>query len=236
MKKIVTITAFIVLLSYGCTAPEANSDLGEFDLEQSQGIISPIASLLQKKGFKQSLLQRISSSGKNNGIGNGVFVIQNHELYVPCGSDDNYFVCAYAIEDGFYASTMNVKFMPDGTAQFFSNKKNVAVEIYTLPDFELIYSNLCMEDKKKSSLHVNLKGNYELIYDPDYDIEYYDFIFEEVVSANNMQITATVNDATTNLDIDLLTFDCIEPTTEKKVKVTSLFKQNGGQNFKIRGL
>lgn len=167
-------------------------------------------------------------------MGNGAFVIQQDELYVPCGADDNYFVCAYAFEDGFYASTMDVKFLPDGTAQFFANKKDVAVEVYALPSFELIYSNLCMDDFNNSSLHINLKATYELLYDPYYDITYYEWV--EAQSANNMQLKATVNDATTNLDIDLLTFDCIEPTSDKRIKMTSLIQQNGEQNFKIHGL
>jgi len=87
----------------------------------------------------------------------------------------------------------------------------------------------------EGNLHINVKGTFELITDdPFVDFDYYTFV--EATSANNMQITTTVNDAVRNLDIDLLTWDCEEPTTEKKLKVTSLFKKNGTQNFKIRGL
>lgn len=235
MKKALFFMAILSIIAIACSSPDENQSTDELSVVNDR-TLSPMSALLQKDDFQESLRNRLASRTSKGGNGNGVFVIQNNELYVPCGSDENYFVCAYAIEDGFYVSTIDVKFFPDGTAEFFANKKNVIVELYTLPDFELIYSNLCMDDLQNSSLHVNLKGNYELIYDPFYDIEYYDFIFEEVMSANNMQIKATVNNATTNLDIDLLTFDCIEPTTEKKIKATSLFKQNGGQNFKIHGL
>ncbi|NNK11033.1 MAG: hypothetical protein HKP08_06790, partial [Flavobacteriaceae bacterium] len=148
--------------------------------------------------------------------------------------DDKNLVCVYEIEDGFYKSPIDVHILPNGEAQFKAQSKNFAVEVYTLPNFDLIYSNLCMEEFE-GNLHINVKGTFELITDdPFVDFDYYTFV--EATSANNMQITTTVNDAVRNLDIDLLTWDCVEPTSEKKLKVTSLFKKNGTQNFKIRGL
>ena len=48
-------------------------------------------------------------------------------------------------------------------------------------------------------------------------------------------MTAIIDDRASNLDIDNLIWDYDNgPAIQKKLKVTSLFKPNGGQNIKIR--
>ena len=232
MKTRTLITLVSLLLFFSCSETEV-SDIQVDEMQKLQSK-HPLADMLSSESGKQRLASFVNYRKTAKGNGNGVVFIENGADYVACGWDDNNAVCVYEIEDGFYKSPIDLQILPNGEAQFKAQSKNFAVEVYALPAWELIYSNLCMEEYE-GNLHINLKGTYELITDdPFVDFDYYTFL--EASSANNMQITTLVNDAVRNLDIDLLTWDCVEPTTEKKLKVTSLFKTNGKMNFKIRGL
>ncbi|MEY8020048.1 hypothetical protein AB8P51_04415 [Muriicola sp. SD30] len=232
MKTKALVSLFTIFFFFSCSTEE-ESDLQLNDMQNLQ-TQHPLAGMLATESGRQSLAYLFNTQNTAKGNGNGVIFIKNGADYVACGGDDKNLVCVYEIEDGFYKSPIDVHILPNGEAQFKAQSKNFAVEVYTLPNFDLIYSNLCMEEFE-GNLHINVKGTFELITDdPFVDFDYYTFV--EATSANNMQITTAVNDAVRNLDIDLLTWDCVEPTSEKKLKVTSLFKKNGTQNFKIRGL
>ncbi|NNK11105.1 MAG: hypothetical protein HKP08_07150 [Flavobacteriaceae bacterium] len=233
MKTKALISLFTIFFFFSCsTEEESELQLNDMQTLQTQ---HPLAGMLATESGRQSLAAFVNARNTAKGNGNGVVFIKNGADYAACGWDDKNAVCIYEIdENGFYRSPIDVHLLPNGEAQFIGHSKDFAVEVYALPEWELIYSNLCM-DEFRGNLHINLKGTYELITDdPFVDFDYYTFV--EPSSANNMQITTWVDDAVRNLDIDLLTWDCVDPTTEKKLKVTSLFKQNGGMNFKIRGL
>jgi hypothetical protein len=233
MKTRTLISLLSLLLFFSCSVNE-ESDLKVDDVQLLQ-TKHPLGDMLSTKSGRQSLAAFVNFRNTAKGNGNGVIFIENGGDYAACGWDDKNAVCVYEIdENGFYRSPIDVKILPNGEAQFNAHSKDFAVEVYALPEWELIYSNLCMEEFE-GNLHINLKGTFELITDdPFVDFDYYTYV--EAASANNMQITTWVDDAVRNLDIDLLTWDCVEPTTEKKLKVTSLFMPNGKQNFKIRGL
>ncbi|MBT8313054.1 MAG: hypothetical protein KJP26_01225 [Maribacter sp.] len=232
MKTRTIIGLFMTFLVFSCAHEEA-SETTDFE-NQSLRAKSPIAKLLSTEEGRQGFSKLFSSDATAKNHGNGVIVIKNGADYVACGGDDNNLVCVYEIKDDFYQSPIDMKFLPNGLAQFMAKSKDFAIEIYELPSFELIYSNLCM-DEFQGNLHINLLATYELISDdPFVDFDYYTFV--EPASASNMQITAVVNDAARNLDIFALTWDCVAPTSEKRIKVTSLIRTNGTQNFKIHGL
>jgi hypothetical protein len=228
-KSFIVLTS--LLLTFSCSVSEEteSQDL-EMNTFQTK---SPIAELIAKKGGKESLAALFSTNSTAKGNGNGVFFIKNGADYVACSGGEDSFVCFYEIdENGFYKSPIDVQFLPNGEAQFKSRSKDFVIEVYD--EFvNLIYSNLCFEERV-GNLHINLKGTYDLITDDEFvDFEYY--TFSSASSANNLQLTAIVDDRARNLDIDNLTWYCDNgPATQKKIKVTSLFKPNGDENIKIR--
>lgn len=231
-KSFIVLTS--LLLSFSCSVSEEteSQDL-EVNTFQTK---SPIAELIAREGGNESLSALFSTSSTAKGNGNGVFFIKNGADYVACSGGEDRFVCFYEIdENGFYRSPIDVQFLPDGEAQFKSRSKDFVVEVYEVDGeiVNLIYSNLCFEERD-GNLHINLKGTYDLITDdPFVDFDYY--TFSSASSANNLQLTAIVDDRAGNLDIDNLIWDCDDgPAIERKIKVTSLFKPNGGQNIKIR--
>ncbi len=233
MKTKALISLVTLFLFFSCSTEEG----AHFRIDEGHSFSTkhPLAGMLATESGRQSLAAFVRSQNTAKENNNGVIMIKNGGDYVACGWDDKNAVCVYEIdEDGFYRSPIDLHFLPNGEAQFIAQSKDFAVEVYALPDWELVYSNLCMEEYR-GNLHINLKGTWVLIDDDDFvDFDYY--TFNEPSSANNMQITTWVDDAVRNLDIDLLTWDCDDPTVEKRLKVTSLFKQNGGMNFKISGL
>ncbi len=232
MEKRTIIKLLSILLIVSCSKVEESEKTVIED--QSFPTRSPIAKLIATEDGKRGLNNLLSSRLSNKNQGNGVILIKNGADYVACGNDENYFVCVYGIEDEFYKSPIDLMILHNGLAQFKANSKDFAIEVWELPSFNLLYSNLCM-DEYEGNLHINLLATFKLVTDdPFVDFEYY--TYDEPASANNMQITARVNDATRNLDIDELTWDCVDPTTEKKVKVTSLDKKNGSYYFKVHGL
>jgi hypothetical protein len=230
MKTKTCIVLASLIMTFSCSVSE-EPQTGEAEM-QNLVIKSPIAEILSKEGGKQSLSVLFSSQATAKGNGNGVVFLKNGADYVACGGSDDGFVCFYEIdEDGFYRSPIDLLFLPNGEAQFKSKSKEFVVEVYD-QFANLIYSNLCFEERS-GNLHINLKGTYELITDdPFVDFDYY--TFSSFSSANNLQLTATVNDAARNLDIFNLTWDCADATAEKKLKVTSLFTPGGNTNIKIK--
>jgi hypothetical protein len=229
--KAIFLTA-LVSMAFACSVSEAPE--AELTEVQSVQVKSPIAEILATESGKKSLSALFKPNGSAKGNGNGVIFIENGGGYVGCSFGEEKFVCFYEIgEDGFYAPFGDVRILPNGQAQFHIKSKEFAVEVYNA-DFELIYSNLCLEDRS-GNLHANLKSPFVLIEDDGFvDFAYYSPVFEEVSSANNLQLSTVVNDAARNLDIDLLTWDCVEPTSEKRLSVTSIQSAGGNLNVKIR--
>ncbi len=233
MKTSALISLCILFIFFSCsTGEETNPRIDDGHSFTTQ---HPLANMLATESGRQSLTRLFKSDNTAKANGHGVIFIRNGGDFVACGGDDKNVVCVYEIdENGYYRSPIDLHILPNGEAQFLAKSKDFAVEVYAMPDWELIYSNLCMEEYR-GNLHINLKGTFELIEDdPFYDFDYYTYV--EGSTANNMQITTWVDDAVRNLDIFELTWDCEYPTSEKRLKVTSLFKQNGGVNFKISGL
>ena len=200
---------------------------------QNLRTLSPIAKILGDEGGKKTLGNLFATDKASKQSGNGIVFLKNGGDPVACSVDGNYMVCVYEIADGFYKSPIDIRILPNGEAQFIANSNNFAVEVYELPSFELIYSNLCM-DAFEGHLSIHLKGTYTLVDDPYYGFEYYTY---DVPSTDNMmKMWATVNDAVRNLDIDNLTFDCESPTSEKRVRLTSIIKTNGEEIFRLKGL
>lgn len=229
--KAIFLTA-LLSMALACSVSEApETEVSEI---QSLTIKSPIAEILATENGKESMSNLFKAQRNAKGNGNGVIFIENGGGYVGCSFGEEKFVCFYEIgEDDFYAPFGDVRILPNGQAQFHIKSKEFAVEVYNA-DFDLIYSNLCF-DNRRGNLHANLKAPFELITDdPFVDFDYYLPVFDEVSSANNLQLSATVNDAARNLDIDLLTWDCVEPTSQKELRVTSLQSASGNQNVKIR--
>lgn len=232
-KSFILLTS--LLLAFSCTVSE-ETESEDLEVKALQAR-SPIAELIAKKGGKKSLSALFSASNTAKGNENGVIFIKNGADYVACSGGDDRFVCFYEIDEtGFYRSAIDVQLLPNGEAQFKSRSKDFVVEVYDVVDEDnvnLIYSNLCFE-KRIGNLHINLKGTYDLITGDDFvDFDYY--TFNSASSANNLQMTAIIDDRARDLDIDLLDWICDDgPATQKKLKVTSLFKPNGGQNIKIR--
>jgi len=228
-KSFIVLTS--LLLTFSCSVSE-ETESQDLEVKTFQ-TKSPIAELIAKEGGKKSLAALFGTNSTAKGNGNGVFFIKNGADYVPCSGGEDSFVCFYEIdENGFYKSPIDVQFLPNGEAQFKSRSKDFVVEVYD--EFvNLIYSNLCFEERV-GNLHINLKGTYDLITDDEFvDFEYY--TFSSASSANNLQLTAIVDDRARDLDIDNLTWNCGNgPATQKKIKVTSLFKPNGDENIKIR--
>ncbi len=231
MKTKTCIALASMLLIFSCSDPEEPA-LGVEEMQSIQ-IKSPIAEILSTERGKASMSALFRPQGTAKGNGNGVVFIKNAADYVACSFGEDSFVCFYEIdENGFYRSPIDVTFLPNGEAQFNSRSKDFAVEVYN-EVFDLIYSNLCYEERV-GNLHINVKAPFELITDdPFVDFDYYTPVFSDISSANNLQLTALVNDAARNLDIDNLTWDCTDPTSEKKLKVTSLFTPSGNLNVKI---
>lgn len=232
--KTILLLAFL-LIAISCTVNE-DADVPEIELV-SLKFKSPVMEILSKEGGKKSISALFHSSGTAKGNGNGVIFIPNGADYVACGGFDDNLICFYEIdENNFYRSPIDVQFLPNGEAQFKSRSKDFVVEIYD-EAFNLIYSNLCFEERI-GNLHINIKAPFELVTDdPFVDFDYFRPVFEEASSANNLQLTALVDDRAFNLDIDNLTWDCDPgPATQKRVKVTSLFTPGGNMNIKVRGL
>lgn len=229
-KTIFLLTALLLIFSCS-TSEEPDAQILEVQNLKSK---SPMMEVLAKKANRNALMNAFNTKSAKGGNGNGVIFIKNGADYVACGGGDDFLACVYEMENGFYKSPIDVQILPNGEAQFIGHSKEFAVEIYTLPNFELIYSNLCM-DEFIGNLHINLKGTFEIVDDdPLVDFEYYTYV--EGSTANNFQMTAVVEDGVRNLDIDALTWDCVEATTQKRVKATSLFMPNGKMNLKIQGL
>ncbi len=232
MKTKTCIALASLLLIFSCS----DSEEPAMEAAEMQGvqIKSPIAEILSTESGKASMSTLFRPRGTAKGNGNGVVFIKNGADYAACSFGEDSFVCFYEIdESGFYRSPIDVKFLPNGEAQFTSRSKDFAVEVYN-EVFDLIYSNLCYEERV-GNLHINLKGEFQLITDdPFVDFDYYSPVFDEYSSANNLQLTSIVNDAARNLDIDNLTWDCSDPTSEKKLKVTSMLSPGGNLNVKIK--
>ncbi len=232
MKTKTCILMAFLLLIFSCSVSEESET--EVIEMQSLQIKSPIAEILSTERGKASMSALFRPQGTAKGNGNGVVFIKNGADYAACSFGEDSFVCFYEIdENGFYRSPIDVQFLPNGEAQFKSRSKDFAVEVYN-EVFDLIYSNLCYQERV-GNLHINVKAPFELITDdPFVDFDYYRPVFDEISSANNLQLTAIVNDAARNLDIDNLTWDCADPTSEKKLKVTSLFSSGGNMNVNIK--
>lgn len=232
MKTKTCILLASLLMTFSCSVSE--EPVPEGDQIQSIQIKSPIAEILSTEKGKASMSALFRPQGTAKGNGNGVVFIKNAADYVACSFGEDSFVCFYEIdENGFYRSPIDVKFLPNGEAQFNSRSKDFAVEVYN-EVFDLIYSNLCYQERV-GNLHINVKAPFELITDdPFVDFDYYTPVFDEISSVNNLQLTAIVNDAARNLDIDNLTWDCADPTSEKKLKVTSILSPGGSLNVKIK--
>lgn len=234
MKTKTCILMAFLLMIFSCSVSE-ESETEAIELQSLQ-IKSPIAEILSTEGGNKSLSALFNSKVTAKGNGNGVVFIKNGADYVACSGGDDSFVCFYEIDqNGFYRSPIDLQFLPNGEAQFKSKSRDFVVEVYEVNGdgiVDLIYSNLCYEDRT-GNMHINLKGTYVLITDdPFVDFDYYTFVTPS--SANNLQINALVNDAARNLDIDNLTWDCVDPTSEKKLKVTSLFSPGGNENITIK--
>ena len=231
MKTKTCIVLTSLMMVFSCTVNE-DADAPELETTSLKSK-SPVMEILSKEGGKKALSSFFTPGNAAKGNGNGVVFIKNAADYVACSFGEDRFVCFYEIdENGFYRSPIDVKFLPNGEAQFNSSSKDFAVEVYN-EVFDLIYSNLCYEERV-GNLHINVKAPFELITDdPFVDFDYYRPVFSEISSANNLQLTAVVNDAASNLDEVNLTWDCTDPTSEKRLKVTSLFTPGGNSNVKI---
>ncbi len=241
MKKRSIIVVFSLFLVFSCSKIEqdeipdfeSRKELTEPQDEKLQ-TPSPIAQILSDQGGRKALENLFTSRETDKHKKNGIVFIKNGADPVACSVSGDYLVCVYEIEDGFYRSPIDVRILPNGQAQFIARSRDFAVEIYELPSFELIYSNLCM-DEFQGYLFIHVMGTYKLVTDdPYYDFEYY--TYDEPSTDNIMWLTAKVTDGVRNLDIDNLTFDCVEPTSTKRVWVTSIIKKNGEEIFKLNGL
>ena len=234
--------SFILLvalsLAFSCSVDQA-ADTPELEAVNLKSK-SPVMEILSKEGGKESMAGLFNSGNSARGNENGVVFIPNGGDYVACLGIGNNVICFYEIdENNFYRSPIDIHLLPTGEAQFKSNSKDFVAEIYEINNgaFDLIYSNLCFE-QRTGNLHINLKGPFELITDdPFVDFDYYRPIFSEASSANNLQMNVLVDDRAFNLDEVNLTWDCnTEATTQKNIKITSLFTPGGNFNIKVRGL
>lgn len=223
-------------------------NLNETDeVEKQNGIlVSPIAELLGKEGGKQALLNSFYSNKTGKDKTSQLAFIQHGADPVPCTiTDGKYLACAYEIVDGFYQSPIDVRILPNNEAHFIARSSNFAVEVYEMPNFDLIYSNLCM-DEFEGFLFIYARGTYELIDDPFYGYQYYVLTGplpedssenESGPSRDNVLVmTAKVTDGVRNLNIDELTYDCEMPTSVKHIRIRSIIRSTGEEEFSLTGI
>jgi hypothetical protein len=238
MKTRTFILLACLSVAFSCSVSEEADTQGPDTVSLKAG--SPVMEILSKEGGKESLAALFSSSRTSKGNGNGVVFIPNGGDYVIGLGIGNNVIFLYEIdENNFYRSPIDIQLMPNGDAQFKSSSTDFVAEIYDASNgaFDLIYSNLCF-DERVGNLHINLKAPFELITDdPFVDFDYYRPVFSEASSANNLQMTVVVDDRAFNLDEVNLTWECNESATiQKRIKLTSLFTPGGTLNIQLRGL
>ena len=193
-------------------------------LENPKELEEPLQTFSSKADFKATIKSekfqefvkekfRVLNKGKENN--NGVIVVsrgfnQFFGFFTP-----DYTIGIYDFDEQFL-----LKIFSEDRAQFFIRSNEPTVEVLDR-DFNLLYSNLCQE-RKTGHLQVSLISDYDFFDFGPFQVYFFKPPFD---SANILKANSNVYDGV-EIDYETGEVSCTEPTTIRKLNITSLFRDN----------
>ncbi|GAA4322370.1 hypothetical protein GCM10023115_50410 [Pontixanthobacter gangjinensis] len=206
----------IALTIIGCSKQE-NEDL---PLTKSATVVqAEFLAVIQKQEFKNLVISKFNDLNKGKDDNNGVVIVSRRFSQFFGFSSAEGFIWIYDLDEQFL-----IKLFSEDRAQFFFRSNDPTVEVYDYED-NLMYSNLCQENKT-GHLQVSLISDYDFFDFGPFQIY---FIAPPFDSANILKANSKVFDGA-QINFETGEISCGEINTEKKLNITSLFRDNSGNH------
>ncbi|WP_242157464.1 hypothetical protein [Aestuariivivens sediminis] len=234
MKRLFFVLSVVAFLIFGCSTSNSEPELSRD---------SPI-----KKSFNQSLdftnvvstVSKMANSKNSNS--NGVMFFEKSGAFsnfIGFFDFPNLILVYELNEEGNPDPLIDVKVFDENKAQFSANTNNPYVEISNLFTGEILFSNIC-DDEKIGHFHVNWTAPYSVI-DFGFGPLYFPENPEESMTVNNLQLSVQVNNGFVLTNPETGEGDCNSPSAVTNLKIINVAKnnnesQNNNSVFKIIGL